>query len=76
MALTVGELKEILEFVDDDVVIRFAAQPSWPMEYSVEAPDVIYGDDDSDLDPNVFYLAEKSQLGYLPSNVSQALGWK
>lgn len=33
--MTVGELKEILDRIDDDKEIRFTSQPSWPFEYSI-----------------------------------------
>ena len=40
--MTVGELKRILEEMDDDMEVRLAHQPSWPLQYKVadviEAP--------------------------------------
>ena len=35
MAITVGELKGLLEDLDDDVEVRIMAQHDWPFEYSV-----------------------------------------
>ena len=48
--MTVSELKEILEYYDDDIEVRFASQPNWPFEYSildavmvnVDEEDIIY----------------------------------
>lgn len=36
MAMTVGELKDILEGYDDELEVRFMSQPNWPFEYSIE----------------------------------------
>ncbi len=33
--MTVGELKEMLEDLDDAMEVRLAHQPSWPFEYSI-----------------------------------------
>ncbi len=33
--MNVGELKELLEGLDDEVEVRIAHQPSWPFEYSI-----------------------------------------
>lgn len=75
--LTVAELANILnDLVDDghgDAVIRYAAQPQWPFEYSVTADDqvnLIEGEGE------VFYIAEGTQLGYLPGQVAEDLGWR
>jgi len=35
MSMTVGELIQILEQLDEDTEIRIASQPSWPFEYSI-----------------------------------------
>lgn len=34
--MNVRELKEVLEYVDDDVEVRLMEQPSWPFEYSID----------------------------------------
>ena len=40
--MTVGEMKRLLETLDDDLEVRLAHQPSWPLQYTVadvvEAP--------------------------------------
>lgn len=65
--MTVGELKEILDRIDDDKEIRFVSQPSWPFEYSIMSN---YAENDE-----VIYLAEGRQLGYLPGDIKDELGW-
>lgn len=66
--MTIGELKEMLEEMDDDKEIRFASQPSWPFEYFIMSN---YGENDEAI-----YLAEGRQLGYLPGDIKDELGWR
>ena len=35
MGMTVGELKTMLEGLDEDMEIRSVSQPSWPFEYAI-----------------------------------------
>jgi hypothetical protein len=64
--MTVGELKEALQSLDDDAEVHLAMQPSWPMEYAV---DYVLPTDDA------VYLVELEQIGYLPGDVAAQLGW-
>lgn len=34
--MNVRDMKRFLKDLDDDVEIRFASQPNWPFEYSIE----------------------------------------
>ena len=71
------ELKELVdeavEFVGEreaeNVEVRYASQPSWPFEYSIEN-DFVASDDNT-----VFYLVENTQIGYLPSEIKYDIGW-
>ena len=65
-AMTVSQLMEILQDLDPDTEVRLATQPSWPFEH--ELAEVGITDD-------VVYLAEGSQVGYLPSAIADGLGW-
>ena len=68
--MTVRELIEELRLVDQDATVRFASQPSWPFEYS------IYGVVQTTVkDQDMVYLEEGRQVGYLPSEVKEELGW-
>jgi hypothetical protein len=73
--MRLSELSELLDeakyhFGDDvDPDVRLAIQPSWPFEYSID--NVI---EDPSGEP-VIYISEKNQLAYLPSDVSEELGW-
>ena len=33
--MTIGELKEMIEHLEDNVEVRLMTQPSWPLMYSV-----------------------------------------
>jgi hypothetical protein len=89
--MTVGELMERLEQLDPDSEVRWAAQPSWPFEYSISDVIPITEDelvDEEDAEENmdyipespkkddIVYLVEGTQLGYLPSHVCREIGWK
>ena len=69
--MTVQELINELNYVNPDAVIRFASQPRWPFEYSFSGPVEV---EDEEGFPTV-YLVEGSQLGYLPGNVRDEIGW-
>jgi heme oxygenase len=64
--MTAQELIEILEGMEPDAEVRLAMQPQWAFEYSISAAVEAGG---------MIYLAEGSQLGYLPGEVSNELGW-
>lgn len=68
--MTVSELKEILEHYDDDMEVRFASQPNWPFEYSILDAVMAHVDEE-----DVIYLEEGQQLGYLPREAKEELGW-
>ena len=84
--MNVGDLKRLLEGIDDDTEVRFASQPSWPFEYSIADvhecwPDPEPYPEGDDLEGEEFendpvvYLVEGQQLRYLPGYVAEALGW-
>jgi hypothetical protein len=68
--MTVRELMEELRLADQDATVRFASQPSWPFEYSINGvvPTIVDGKD-------MVYLEEGRQVGYLPSEAKDELGW-
>jgi hypothetical protein len=68
--VTVAELAELLADMDPTAEVRLAHQPRWALEYSVAAATQV----DTDAGP-VAYLAEGSQLGYLPGEAATAIGW-
>lgn len=77
MEITLAGLKEMVdEMVEEygeekaeDVVVRWAAQPAWPFEYSINLEWV------TNTENNVIYFAEEKQLGYLPGEIKDQLGW-
>ena len=72
--MTVRELIEELKYMDEDATVRFASQPSWPFEYSISGvvqTTVNYNENERDM----VYLEEGRQVGYLPSEAKEELGW-
>ena len=66
----------------NDVEVRTAQQPRWAFEYSIDQAVVVTEmenedeEDDRVAPKNVtVYLSEGSQIGYLPQNASDELGW-
>ena len=64
--MTVEELIQELEYMDRNMEIRIAQQPSWPFEYDVNGVVESGGK---------VWLVEGNQLGYLDSSVGRDLGW-
>jgi hypothetical protein len=79
--MTVAELIEVLQYMDQDAEVRLAQQPNYPFEYSVdnvvqiEAPAEDEDGEDEDAE-QIVYISDGSQLDYLPGVVSRELGWK
>jgi hypothetical protein len=74
--MTVRQLIEELEFMNQDAEIRFASQPNWPFEYSIA--DIVSVDIENRRtgeEEEVVYLAEGRQIGYLPGEAKDELGW-
>ena len=72
--MTVDELIQELKYMDGEATVRFASQPSWPFEYSINGviqTTVQHRDEEED----VVYLEEGRQLGYLPKEAKDELGW-
>ena len=79
--MTAQELIEEMEWAieqnkGDDVEVRFASQPKWPFEYSIDtAVTVEVEDEDTDEKEKVVYLGEGTQLGYLNEDAAREIGW-
>ena len=79
--MTVEELIEELRLFDQKAEVRFASQPSWPFEYSING--VVQAEVDKPTQKNnhgyetedVVYLEEGRQIGYLPGGAKDELGW-
>lgn len=71
--MTVEELYYFLEenlengTIDNETEVRFAHQPNWPFEYSIDNVVVSEG---------TIYLGEDQQEGYLPHKAAVELDWK
>ena len=73
--MTVGELIQELKYMDEDATVRFASQPSWPFEYSINGVVQITVKDREENEKDMVYLEEGRQVGYLPSEAKEELGW-
>lgn len=70
----IEELEEIAQRHDDNLIVRLAMQPSWPLEYSIG--DVVEpARKNRSQDPGIVYLGEGDQIGYLPGAAASGLGW-
>lgn len=69
--MTVEQLIAALEQLPPEAEVRLAIQPAWPFEYAIsaitEAVPLPEGD--------VVYLIEGTQLGYLPGEAREEIGW-
>ena len=76
IAQLIEELEYLKETVGDDAEVRWAAQPGWPFEYSIDDT-IIHVEEHSTSSEtkNVVYLAEGSQIGYLPEEAAKELSW-
>ena len=77
--MTVEELIEELRLFDQEAEVRFASQPSWPFEYSisgvVQAQVIKMTHKGHGTEQDVVYLEEGKQIGYLPTEAKEELGW-
>ncbi|MDP3453210.1 MAG: hypothetical protein Q8R90_09670 [Bacteroidales bacterium] len=74
--MTVQQLIEELEGMNPEAEVRFASQPSWPFEYSIDSVAVSNPEAEFDFEPaEVVYLVEGNQIGYLPGHVKEEIGW-
>jgi hypothetical protein len=74
--MTVAQLIEELEHIDPDTEVRFASQPNWPFEYSIDdVVEVEVENRRTGESENVVYLEEGWQIGYLPGEAKNMLGW-
>ncbi|MCO1575198.1 hypothetical protein M8C13_05420 [Crossiella sp. SN42] len=77
---TVGDLLAALAHYDPTTPLRYAAQPGWPMAYTLGAV-VCTPEDAEDADElaggeaPIVWLTEGSHLGYAPRTACSALGW-
>jgi len=72
--MTVQELIEELRLFDQEAQVRFASQPSWPFEYSINGVIQTIVDNRGN-EEDVVYLEEGKQIGYLPTEAKEELGW-
>ena len=63
--MTVGELKQLLEDIDDNITVQLQTQPNYPLKSSVHNLSLRSEiEDDVDDKDDVLYICEGSQIGY------------
>lgn len=67
MKITVSTLIELLSEFQPDQPVRLAIQPAWAFEHNI-SPELGEAD-------GVVYIAEAGQVGYLPADAAEAVGW-
>jgi hypothetical protein len=70
-------LKDLADFYPE-AEVRMANQPNWPFEYSIEdvvAVEMENEEDEEELGEVIIYLGEGRQIGYLPEQAKDELGW-
>ena len=72
--MTVGELINELKYMDEGATVRFASQPSWPFEDSINGVVQTIVDNRGN-EEDIVYLEEGRQVGYLPKEAKDELGW-
>jgi len=70
--MTVRDLIELLSEFDPNAEVRLAHQPRWAFEYSIST--VAETEPNAD-DQTTVYIAEGNQIGYLPQEAADAIGW-
>lgn len=74
--MTVADLIWELEQMNPEAEVRFASQPNWPFEYSIASVvSVEVEDRRTEESVETVYLEEGRQLGYLPGEAKEELGW-
>lgn len=68
---TVADLIAHLEQFDEDLPIALAIQPNYPFEHSIAQ--VVEAEIDGQTK---VFIGEGSQVGYLPGEASEELGWR
>lgn len=68
--MTVGDLLDLLDGLDEDMPVFLAQQPSYPFEYELDGGEVVELNGEECL-----YLIEGEQIGYLPTEVRNTIGW-
>ena len=69
--MTAQYLIELLQQLNPDTEIRIASQPKWPFEYTIDDLREVRLEEGEE----VAYIVEGTQIGYLPEEASEELGW-
>jgi hypothetical protein len=74
--MTVQDLIFELQEMNPDAEVRFASQPSWPFENDIDSVVSVEVENRRTGEAvEIVYLEEGRQLGYLPGEAKEELGW-
>lgn len=75
--MTVEQLIEELQQFPPCTEVRLAQQPSWPFKYAIQGLVGVdeFDEGDDRTMPTVVYIVEGRQLGYLPKQAADEIGW-
>ena len=68
--MTVRDILNALDGLDPETEVRFAFQPNYPLEYSIDGIVEVNIDGEE-----IIYLGQGEQIGYLQEEVVHALSW-
>ena len=71
----IEEMEWAIEQNKGDVEVRFASQPKWPFEYSIDTAVTVAIEADDGEEDKVVYFSEGPQLAYLNEKAREELGW-
>ena len=74
--MTVQDLIFELQEMNPDAEVRFASQPSWPFENDIDSVVIVEVENRRTGEAvEIVYLEEGRQIGYLPGEAKEELGW-
>jgi hypothetical protein len=81
--MTVGELREILDGLDDEMEVRIAHQPNYPLEFEAAGAEVVDlnevedpdGLPERDMDGRRFELPDPQEILYIVEGSSAGTGY-
>ena len=74
--MTVQDLIFELQEMNPDAEVRFASQPSWPFENDIDSVVSVEVENRRTGEAvEIVYLEEGRQIGYLPGEAKEELGW-
>jgi hypothetical protein len=71
--MTVGELKDALDGINEDVIVKLAFQPDYPLNFFADEAHLFSGDSEDE-----FFISQgpsDNSAPYLPKGATELIGW-